>query len=663
MSDPGAPAAALRLPPRSPLPRPVLRAEGALERIGKRLAGWTRRLGAAPEAWRSSLVLARVRALEAGLGDLDEAAVAARLRDLRLELSRQDLARRALVPGLALLSEVAHRSLGQRPHDGQLRAVLALLDGRLVELGPGEGKTLAAALAAAAAGLSGRSVHVIAPDDRRSRRTAGAMAPFYEALGLSLGVVSKASKGDERWAAYRRGVAYGSSQEIGFDQLRDRLRLGRRSGALGLKLERLYSEAPRGEALLQDDLGFAILDDADAILLDQAADPLVVSGQTDPLVEARQAEEALEIVADLEPGRDFRALTAEARVELTEAGGARLAERAEAMGGIWRSRSRREADASAALAALHLFRRDQHYRVSEGRIVLADPNLRRIFAQGGAEAGLEAIIAVKEGCRVQGRSVQQARTTLHQVLRRYPRLCGLTATARESAAEAWSAYRLPLARIAPRRPRRCRSLGYVLPSRASQLQAILLRSEALAAEGRPLLILAMSPAGAAALAEHLTGAGLSPVLLDSLPEEARGDAIASCGQAGRLTLASPAALDGWELHGGPNGAGAGALRVMLAEQPGRRRLERRLQGLAARGGADGRIEALLSLEDPLLDGFEGAMMLRLGRLPGASGQVFARRVLRLAQRRQEAAEARRRREAARADERLGEMLAFTAGAE
>ena len=494
------------------------------------------------------------------------------------------------------------------------------------------------------------------------------MEPFYRALGLSLGVITEASDSADRRAAYRCDVTYGSGREIAFDQLRDRLQLGGRGGPLRLKMERLYSQEPRGDALLQRDLGFAILDDADSVLLDQAVDPLVVSGRTDPLVEARQAEEALEIVADLKPGEDFRVLPEEARCELTKEGGTRLAERAEAMGGIWRSRGRHETAACAALSALHVFRRDSHYQVVDGEVVFADPGLQRFLAQGGAADGLEAIIAVKEGCPVRGRSLPQGRTTLSQVLRRYPQLCGLTATARDSAAELWSAYRLPLTRIAPRSTRPCRSVGYVLPSRGSQRQAIVLRSRALMAAGRPLLVLAMSPAGAAELAEHLAGAGLSPVLLDALPEEARAEAIAGAGQAGRLTLASPAALEGWELPGFEAGPGGGGLRVMLVEQPGRRRLERRLRGLALRCGAEGRIEALLSLEDPLLDGLEGAMMLRLGRLlgglgPGDLGQVFCRRALRAAQRRREALETRHRRDAARADLRLGEMLAFTVGAE
>ncbi len=659
MSDATASGAALRLPPRLPLPAPAPPAEGALDQVGKHLTAWAQGLSAVPRAWRLSADLASVRKSEAGLPSLDDAALSARLRDLRLALGRRELDRRTLVPGLALLSETARRSLGQHPHDGQLRAVFSLLDGRLVELGPGEGKTLAAALAAAVAGLGGRPVHVIAPDDHRSRRAARRMAPFYRALGLSLGVITEASESADRRAAYRCDVTYGSGREIAFDQLRDRLHLGGRGGALRLKLERLYSEDPRGDGLMQRDLGFAILDDADSILLDRAADPLVVSGRTDPLAEARQAEEALEIAADLEPGVDFRVLVEEARSELTEEGCARLAERAEAMGGIWRSRGRREAAACAALSALHLFRRDSHYQVADGEVVFSDPDLRRFLDQRGAEDGLEAIIAVKEGCRAKGRLLTQARTTLHQVLRRYPQLCGLSATARDSAAEIRSVYRLPLARVAPRRRHPCRSVGYVLPSRGSQREAVVLRGRALMAAGRPLLVLAMSRASVAELAEHLVAAGLSPVLLDGLPEEARAEALAGAGQAGRLTLASPAALEGWE----PPGAEAGGPRVLLVEQPGRRRLERRLRDLAARCGAPGRIEALLSLEDPLLEGLEGAMMLRLGRLPGGLGQAFCRRALRAAQRRREALEARQRRDAARADLRLGEMLAFTVGAE
>ena len=662
MSDAATFGAGVSLPPRSVFPEREVAAESAAARLAAAVTGFALRLPRPLAGRVGSGFPARCRAAQDSLQGLDDEALVEGLRSLAPDLRRQGFRASGLVPAFALLSEVAARSLGQRPRDAQLRAGLALLEGRVPGLGPGEGKTLAAGLAAATAALAGFPVHVVSASDGQTLRAADRLAAFYAALGLSQGRVVEGQGEAERQAAYRCDVAYCSSHELAFDHLRDRLRLGRQPGDLQLKLERLYTATPRCDGLFLRGLQFAILDDIDTILLDKVGAPLAISRETEAEAERRWAEEALEISAELDPARDFELQPQEARAELTEAGCARLAERADAMGGVWRSRVRREEAASYALAALHFFQRDRHYAVEDGRVRFLDPEVQRFIEQRASGSGLQQLIEAKEGCRVSGRQVPEARTTVQRSFRRYRHLCGLTAAGRQAAAALWSEYRLAPAEIGPASTRRAPPTR-ILAERAAQEEAILARAGALGAAGRPLLVATAGAASAAALAARLRNSGLAPLLLPGEPEETRLDQLAAAGRPGAVTVTGEAGCYGEEIPLAPGVPEAGGLHVILAERQTSARRDRRILEAAGRRGAAGSGEAILCLEDPLLEALQGTWLLRLAQRRGWLGQVFGRLAFRRAQSRREALEARHRRELAHSDRRLGEILAFTGGME
>lgn len=653
------------LPARSLFPEREDLADAFLDRLKAKLLGIALRSVPHLKAWRLSAIVGTCRAEEAALRDLDDRELLLHVRELRARLHQAAFDRRTLPPIFAAISETAMRSLGLRPHDGQLMAAFALLKGQIVELGPGEGKTLAAAIAAAAAALCGLPAQVIAAEDESARRASEDLSPLYRSLGLTLGLATGREDEAVRREAYRSDVTYVDCRTLALDHLRDRMSLGRHAGDLRLKLERLYCKAPRCDRLLLRGLRLAILDDAEEILLDRAGVSLFISDVTDPKDECRQAEEALEMVLELEPERDFRVQPEQPVVELTEDGRARLAERAGSMGGIWRSRARREETACLALTALQVLQRGQHYQVRDTALEIADEAVRsRDLQEGASGVGLKQLLEAKEGCDVTGRRVALARTTLPRLFRRYHHLCGLTATGRAAAAAFWSEYRLPLAVVADGWSNIRRRVEYVLPTQAVQRRAVVLRAGSLQAAGHAVVIGVASTHAAAEIAQSLEEAGLSAVSLCGQEKAARDELIAAAGEAGRITVATLADLVGQEI---PQECGttanASGLHIILAERHALRRLDRRLEGSTGRRGAPGRVEVLVSLDDPVLQAARGSVLVTLARLPAWPGQVFGRFAFRRAQHRFEAIEARNRRHLAKADRRKEEILAFTGGAE
>jgi preprotein translocase subunit SecA len=220
-------------------------------------------------------------------------------RALRLELRRYGLRKPAVARAFALVREVAERTIGMRHFDVQLAGGWALLEGMVAEMETGEGKTVTATLPASTAALAGIPVHVVTVNDYLARRDAEWMTPIYRFLGLGVGTVVHGTEPSERRAAYACDVTYCCNKEIAFDYLRDRLVLGSHAGNLHLKMESLSGEASRTRRLLLRGLRYAIVDEADSVLIDEARTPLILSGQSEDVDEERLAGQALALAKTL----------------------------------------------------------------------------------------------------------------------------------------------------------------------------------------------------------------------------------------------------------------------------------------------------------------------------------------------------------------------------
>jgi preprotein translocase subunit SecA len=627
--------------------------EGRLERFVTALRYYVAS-GSTGERSLARIVPAVARA-ESALAELADEALRARADALRARLRREGFDELALAAeAFALVRETAARAVGLRHFDVQLVGGWAMLNGMLAEMETGEGKTLTATLAAATAALAGRAVHVITVNDYLAERDARWMRPVYEALGISVGCVRQGMDPGARRAAYRCEVAYCCNKEITFDYLRDRRVLGGRPRAIAMKMDALGGSGTAPRLLLRG-LQFAIVDEADSVLVDEARTPLILSAEADHSQQEALHAQALELARRL--GEEHYRL-GDTGVEITPPGLERLAELGDAMHGVWRGPRRREQMVRQALSALHAFQRDKHYLVREGKVVIIDENTGRLMPDRSWEQGLHQLIEMKEGCEITGRRETLARISYQRFFRRYLHLAGMTGTASEVAGELWAVYRLRVAAVPTNRPgRRVRGRDRVYGRSAQKWRAVVAAIEAQRADSRPVLVGTRSVAASEILAGQLDEAGIPYRLLNARQDKDEAEIISEAGQPGRITVATNMAGRGTDIKLGPGVAERGGLHVIATELNDSGRIDRQLFGRCARQGDAGSCQAILAIEEDLVATFlpAAARLRALPRLPLWLGRL----VFRTAQWRAERAYSRARRDLLDLDDYLGDILAFS----
>jgi preprotein translocase subunit SecA len=584
------------------------------------------------------------------------------VREVTLALRRApDLPDREVARAFALIRELSERVLGKRHFGVQMMGAFAMLKGMLAEMATGEGKTLTATLTAGTAALAGLPVHVVTVNDYLARRDAEQMGPLYRRLGLTVGVVLQGQSAAERRAAYACDITYCTNKELAFDYLRDRIVLGQADGDLTLRLEAMHSEVPRAQSLRLRGLHFAIVDEADSVLIDEARTPLIISGLVESSFEAETIAAALDLAGRLTPGEDYFISLEERRVFLTASGQARIASFGTARGGTWRSVVAREELARQALSALHLFRRGEQYVVSDGKVQIVDEYTGRIMPDRLWSDGLHQMIEHKEGCALSARRATIARITYQRFFRRYRRLSGMSGTIRPVARELWRVYRLPVATIPTHRPLQRRHLpDQVVATDDEKWRAILARVSELHEIGVPVLIGTRSVAASERAGAALTTAGLPHTVLNATQDKQEADIIALAGERGRITVATNMAGRGTDIHVDRSALTLGGLHVIMTERHDARRIDDQLAGRSGRQGEPGCFQAILSLEDPLMDFDVGPILSRLAA-PAIRrwGPSVGRILLRMAQRRAEWLHARMRADLLHSDRSQSKTLAFS----
>jgi preprotein translocase subunit SecA len=539
-----------------------------------------------------------------------------------------------------------------------------LLNGMVAEMQTGEGKTLTATLPACALALGGIPVHIITVNDYLAERDAAWMGPLYQALGLKVGTIIHGMGTEERRKAYRSDVTYCTNKEVVFDYLRDRLELGQRPGPVQMRLERLYGAASRFDRLRLRGLFFGIVDEADSVLIDEARTPLIIAGPGSNTYEAGIYRQAMALADRLESTKDYRIDFLKRSAEWTDEGRARLAEIAPAMGPFWAARLRREDLVRMALTARHLFQRDRHYVLRDGKVHIVDEYTGRLMPGRSWEGGLHQLIETKEGAEVTVMNETLGRISYQRFFRRYLHLAGMTGTAREGAREFWSVYRLAVVSIPTNRPMRRLGLPVRIYRRAHEKwAAVVERIAELNAAGRPVLVGTRTVAASEHLARLLAGAGLSCRVLNALQDAYEASIVAQAGQRGQITVATNMAGRGTDILLGDTVREMGGLHVIATELHDARRIDRQLFGRCGRQGDPGSHEAFVSLEDELIR----ALPARLRRLPWiaggtggpAPGRLLGKALFRRAQRAAERTHFLMRRDLLKMDESLDSALAFS----
>lgn len=584
------------------------------------------------------------------------------IRELRTKLRLEGLEHTNLLQAFGMVKSGAHDVFGFHLHDEQMFCAWALMHGLLPEMATGEGKSVTAAVAATVAALAGLPVHVITTNDYLVERDAQSMQVLFGRFNVSSSFVTPDHSDEQRREAYGCDVCYVSNKQLVFDYLRDRQTLGNRPGSLTSALRAVLGQNAT-PALLRG-LCFAIVDEADSVLIDDAITPLVLSQQLEADGGLGQSLTAISLAQRLQLGDDFRVDSRVKSISIMEQGEDSLSDAVRGLDGVWKNRRYRHELVRQALSALHLFQRDVDYLVREGEVVLIDQSTGRVMSDRKLQHGLHQMIEVKERCELSGRSETLSSMSFQTFFQRYKHLCGMTGTAREASVELRRVYDLGYVPV----PTHNYNKRIACPSSFAEtdaehakmlVAAILERHDT----GQPILIGTRSLAQSERISELLEAQGLLHALLNARQDEEEASIVSRAGARGAVTIATNIAGRGTDIPISPSIAELGGLHVIVAELNDNERIDRQLIGRCARQADPGSYEYLVSLEDPLLNRFAPRSVRWLRKIRTLVGlrdwNGLCLMVCQRAQRAQERAQRSARKQVAAADDQMKKRLTFT----
>jgi preprotein translocase subunit SecA len=442
-----------------------------------------------------------------------------------------------LPEAFAVVREAARRTIKMRHYDVQLIGGVVLHQGKIAEMGTGEGKTLVATSPTYLNALTGHGVHIVTVNDYLAKRDAEWMGKIHRSLGLTVGVIVNAiePQTDERKAAYEADITYGTNNEFGFDYLRDNM-----VSAL--------------DQMAQRELNFAIVDEVDNILIDEARTPLIISGQgqesTDMYIQFARWAPRLKPETDYTVDEKLRA------VMITEDG----IEKIEQMANIKNIYDEANIDLTRymenALKAQVIFKRDKDYIVKDGEVVIVDEFTGRQMPGRRYSEGLHQAIEAKEGVKVQRENHTLATITFQNYFRLYRKLAGMTGTAMTEAQEFDKIYNLDVVTIPPNKPRVREDLSdLIYRTQNAKFNAVVEEIKELHEKGQPVLVGTTSVETSELLSHLLDMQGIEHHVLNAKYHEKEAQIVAQAGRSGAVTIATNMAGRGTDivLGGNPEG--------------------------------------------------------------------------------------------------------------
>ena len=547
---------------------------------------------------------------------------------------------------LGVLVALIERRTGFRLRHNQIETALSLLTGVVVELRTGEGKTLAAQLAALAAASVSVSVHVITVNDYLAHRDFEQCQMLTDGVGLSVGLVCADDSDEQRRQAYDSDIVYLNNKTLVFDALRDQ--------ADARKKKRAFSPRLMGQV-------FAIVDEADSVLIDDATVPMILSevGSPPPPVDQALFEALFAFARGLALPR-HASQDAQGWWRLNDQGRRELASALSALKDVidWDEHLVRLAE--NALFALHELHERVHYVIQDEAVVLIDRSTGRLVPDRKWSYGLQQLVELKSGVPLTGETQQIEQMTQQRFFRRYHRLAGLTGTARECRAELWAIYGLAVHIVAPHRAPQMTCTGQsVFATNQAKWRAIADRAAELSAT-RSVLIGVNDVESSQALQAVCRDRGLTVHILDALSEAMEASLIEKAGEPGRITIATHLAGRGTDIPVSAEVLAAGGLHVIIASVMGSSRLERQLSGRTGRQGAPGSYEWMISLEDRQWR--EGLILgWQWLRAAGFSLGVPAMRLKSFVQSARQQTEQKRRISALLREQRMAQQLGYDRG--
>ncbi|MEY4883291.1 MAG: hypothetical protein RIS34_1145 [Pseudomonadota bacterium] len=588
-------------------------------------------------------VVARINAMEVEFEKLSDDELRGKTLNFKERVAKGESLDSLLPEAFAVVREGSKRAMKMRHFDVQLLGGMSLHYGKISEMGTGEGKTLTATLPVYLNALTGKGVHVVTVNDYLANRDAQWMGKLYNFLGLTVGINLPQMPREEKQAAYRADITYGTNNEYGFDYLRDNM---------------VYEVADR----VQRGLNYAIVDEVDSILIDEARTPLIISGQaedhTDLYIAINKVVPQLtrqEGEADPRTGEgvikagDFTQDEKSHQIFLTEQGHESAERLLSSLGLIPEGATLYDPanitlmhHLNAALRANHLYHRDQHYVVQQGEIVIVDEFTGRLMSGRRWSDGLHQAVEAKEGVAIQPENQTMASITFQNYFRLYGKLAGMTGTADTEAYEFQEIYGLETVVMPHNRPsKREDQLDRVYKTTREKYEAAIQDIRDCHERGQPVLVGTTSIENSEIIAQLLEKENLPHQVLNAKQHAREADIVAQAGRSRMITIATNMAGRGTDIVLGGSIAKAieaieadptldesarqkqieearaqwssdhekvkaqGGLRIIATERHESRRIDNQLRGRSGRQGDPGSSRFYLSLDDSLMRIFAG----------------------------------------------------------
>jgi preprotein translocase subunit SecA len=604
-----------------------------------------------------------------GFEALSDEEIALRVNSVKSALHLKGFEDAVVIEAFALIREIAKRQIGMAHFESQLIGGWVMLKGMIAEMDTGEGKTLTATLPACTAAMAGIPVHVVTVNDYLVKRDAELMGPIYRALGLTCGTITEGMDFAQRRSAYACDITYCSNKQLTFDYLKDRIVLGRKNTRLQLQLDQLFVQQHSiANRLLLRGLCFAIVDEADSVLIDESRTPLILSRENQSFHQLLVYQQALHIAGELQLNADFFIHRRNRAIDLTAEGKNKIEKISKPFGGVWSAARRARELVTQALSAQHLFLKDIHYLVRDGKILIIDEFTGRVMPDRSWERGLHQMIETKENCAMSDQKETIARISYQLFFRRYLHLAGMTGTAREVRGELFSVYKIPVVKIPTHKPVKRKQLpSRYFGSANRKWSAIVERIVELYTEGRPILIGTRSVEASEHLGNLLMMQGLPHRILNARQDADEAGIVENAGLPKCITVATNMAGRGTDIKLAPGVNEMGGLHVILTECHEAGRIDRQLFGRCGRQGDKGSYERFLSLEDELIRKYGSRLFVFLaGKTEGINSSLFkviAGLNFRWAQARAEKHQAAIRFSLLKKDANLQQLLAFSGKSE
>ncbi len=528
--------------------------------------------------------LAEIKLLEPEMEALSDDELRGKTAEFKQRIEKGESLDDLLPEAFAVVREAAKRVLGMRHFDVQLLGGMVLHDGQIAEMKTGEGKTLVATLPAYLNALSGKGVHVITVNDYLARRDAEWMGQVHRFLGLSVGLIQSGMNPIERKRNYDCDITYGTNSELGFDYLRDNM-------------------ATSMQEVVQRPFNFCIIDEVDSVLIDEARTPLIISGQVDrpnekytrasevarelwqirqgvkrqiEKVEAAIAQaiqegnksEANQLNRDLDRLKEeldrYYEVDEKQRNVLLSDEGFEVVEQRLGVKDLFDPKDPWAHFIFGALKAYELFIRDVNYIVRNGEIVIVDEFTGRVMPGRRWSDGLHQAIEAKEGVEIQPETQTLATITYQNFFLLYPKLAGMTGTAKTEEAEFEKIYKLEVTVVPTNRPTgRVDLSDVVYKTENAKWRAVAQECAEMHQLGRPVLVGTTSVEKSELLSGYLSQLGVPHNLLNAKPEnvERESEIIAQAGRKGTVTIATNMAGRGTDIILGGNADYMARLKV------------------------------------------------------------------------------------------------------